>query len=876
MNWQRVSHFTTKSLKGSLKWLMRVVLLLTILLTLGLSYLWLKHDELLSLARTRIEQELSRLSSQQVSVGTLRVTLTPLPALFAKDFTVKNSVGCPQLRAESIILYPSLSKALHGNLGFKKIRLIAVASTLTLDQDQMYLQTGIVRCTLDQAPHAIQPPVPSAVPKAAKPFEFEIESLSLERSALRVHKARADTTNATLLSLKELQLGLYSSSDTHRLSALRAQGELQGNALELQAPALTYTHSAATLELESLEIHSLGQNILLSGNLGVTSGALALRASSTAPELQRLKPILSQLLGIEKIAGALDARVALNRLDHSSALEFSGDLNVTNFSLQDTARSLELLQTGSAAFTGRAWSPTSLSMQAALKLAAGRAGWQKNTVHVEKAQLELQYSREGQDSSLQATGDIGLTSSDLNVPKLQTAKLSLGKFKLQLSPQKTQLSAQLDASSVRMSIADAQYQSASIAGPIELKNGPNLLEWTGSYSFKQFGYQTEGVRLSSVDAVLKDFTLRNDKKGLVIAGTTDASSLQMQTKGVHVSRVSRVLAPLKVRVPATGGYSVDGPVNVENLDAKIAEKYALNLTGTVSMALATGKQEFSTQRLQVLSAGQNAELKAVLKLNPQRLVLSGVAVDFLPGELESQAFVEWQRAAQPFAAEVTLRNVAIEKLMALLTQQPGDSYSGIIGTGQAKFQGNFRQPLETLTGNGGVEIEQRLLRKFNFTEALLRAVSKVLPITTLESIAGKKPQTDRSRAQFSIKDQILFLKALQLQQPNFSVVGSAELAFSGALKGSVEAIFLRSQLRGLSLGIGVLDRILSTTGKIAIPLTVGGMIQAPTVEVDLRRLPSALPGVSLIEEGVSQGKRGLDLLLRPFGGKKPVASPAPL
>jgi hypothetical protein len=120
----------------------------------------------------------------------------------------------------------------------------------------------------------------------------------------------------------------------------------------------------------------------------------------------------------------------------------------------------------------------------------------------------------------------------------------------------------LQAEAVAFKISSDAYKSRRLGGNFQFEIDDNAVFTKGSFRVTEFGYQTSGLVVDSVDAVLKDFSLRSSKQGLSIAGMLEGRVGKVQTDAVSVADASEVRAPLKISVTRKGGYSVEGPVSV--------------------------------------------------------------------------------------------------------------------------------------------------------------------------------------------------------------------------------------------------------------------------------------------------------------------------
>jgi hypothetical protein len=293
------------------------------------------------------------------------------------------------------------------------------------------------------------------------------------------------------------------------------------------------------------------------------------------------------------------------------------------------------------------------------------------------------------------------------------------------------------------------------------------------------------------------------------------------------------------------------------------------------MALRSGRQEFKTPQLKIRSAGEELSLGSAIILSNKSIEIGRSTLESKPGTVKLSGHIDRTNSALPFLLKISAREIPFKKVVALSSQKSQPDSPGMIRSFNADLKGTVTNPINSLSGKGKATANVPLREDSSLIDAVTKAVSAIIP----SSVFGDDEDSEKrptSAAEFEIREGAVFVTKLTVRQPHFTLTGAGKAEFGGKLEGTAEAIFLKQSLGKLSFGISALDHVLASTGRVVVPLKVSGTTAEPKVEVDLIRLPSTLPGVSLVGDSVGGvvdiGKKGLGVILSPFrsrsSGKK--------
>lgn len=495
--------------------------------------------------------------------------------------------------------------------------------------------------------------------------------------------------------------------------------------------------------------------------------------------------------------------------------------------------------------------------------------------------------------NLKILSENGITTTS---GKLKTASLSgqIGSFKFDsVSESKIDFKHQdqteliFKIPELKFNTTPGSYSFKNLDGKVLINNNGSL-RISGQSKVGQFNLRTPEYKIEDVRGLIKDFSYKSEN-GLNLSGIIEAQSIKYDSKGVKVSSATKLNLPLQMYFPSQGGYNIKSQAEVSGLNLSSGNQDFKDISGKITALIDSSLSEYSSESLNFNYNQLPLTVRSkITKQNEQIQFLEG-EIFFNPGSFKFNGNIN--NRTNNFTLKSDIKDLAIDKALKAFGSITDNQSQ--IKTAVLELAGNF-QDLNSLKGQGNFVLFFPNLLKSKIVEGIFKAASTLSLIGLIKTDSATNADNQHAGnviGEFKIADSKVILDKVRADAKRYNVNLSGKVGFDSSLDGNAEAVFLQENLQLLGLNIDQLKKILNH-GRLIIPVKISGVISVPKIEVDYLRLPSAIPGLNIVESlagaGKDAGKEIFDIIKSPFKGKDkpqeqqvtpantPQVSPAPV
>lgn len=444
----------------------------------------------------------------------------------------------------------------------------------------------------------------------------------------------------------------------------------------------------------------------------------------------------------------------------------------------------------------------------------------------------------------------------LEIPRANLALAGLALDNLSIESKGELLQSAFEPALSGFSLRDGQdaYTLSDLSGVLQLqknKNSPFLL--TGKLDVNGFGFSDAETKLERASAELSGISAAlSPQHNLLVSFNTRGHSVILSHPQISITDMRSLSAPLRIEIPAKGGYSVSGPVSVEGVALRTGDREFSEVAGKVDMLVSGPLKRFSSQSLKAVYANLKLAVTTDFSMRPDSYSWEKTSLRADKGVLTAALKLQ-RNAARAYQAELSAREFQLSSLIPLLKANRQDDFSGRLQSFKASLRGNFPDAMESMAGEGEFSLIDPLLKNYNLTRALSTAISRIplmgtalVPASDTEDSAGAAAE-----GKFTVKNSLVSFPRLIARRSRYTAFVKGEAGFDSSLNARADVVFLADTFRSLGLGFDTFGSLLSRTGKISIPVNITGNITEPEVTVDLQRLATDNSGLPLIGSAIS-------------------------
>ncbi|NLF24965.1 MAG: hypothetical protein GX589_04815 [Deltaproteobacteria bacterium] len=497
-----------------------------------------------------------------------------------------------------------------------------------------------------------------------------------------------------------------------------------------------------------------------------------------------------------------------------------------------------------------------------------------SSIKTGKLAFDLNFSGGPQADLL--TGKLSLTDFNLPSYPLTLRSLALDKFSLRV-PSNGAWSLDTPLRLQNFTIKDLKdaYQLERGSGSISIKMAPNKqLNATGNLALKGFGFNDGTTKITNIDADLSKIAASVSPQGSITV-TLDLAgkSLDLDHDAVTIRGFSSLKAPLKIEVPAHGGYLISGPVSVSGAKITTLKRDFRDVSANVGMLISKPLRRFTSQNLSAELMGRRLALKTDFSMEPNAYVLGASSISMPPAVLNLSGKID-RDSARTFAVELAGEDLLPAELTPLILPEQKEQFEGTIKSLNAKLTGTMHNPLDSLSGEGDFLITKPIATRFDLTASIIDAVS-MLPVIGGVITPSRLKEPDnvhRTRADFAVSKRLVTISNLKMERKRFTLYGKGTVDFDLKVNAKGSVVFLRETFGGFSGGFEAFGELLGRVGKIEVPLFARGTYPDISVTPDTVTFLKDNSGLTLMgktlgaakDVGVGVGR----FITRPFRGKK--------
>ncbi len=428
-----------------------------------------------------------------------------------------------------------------------------------------------------------------------------------------------------------------------------------------------------------------------------------------------------------------------------------------------------------------------------------------------------------------------------------------------LNEQSLQISGTMGVSSAKITaISGESYGITSLSGPFTLQRtqGQGIAAQSTALAVQGFSYQDPNVSLNHVNGTLSKIsgTIAEDGASAFTV-SVHGTGLDLSSGPFEIKKIASVDSPLTIKVPATPGYSISGPVKAAGVDMTFHGRPLTGASGSVDMLVSNTVLRFISQGVQTQSNGIPVKMSGTVEINDTTYSMQNLVGQLAGGSLASTVTI--QRAPkQQVEVEVLAKELDVAVVKALVTGDPQSTFSGRIDHVSVKATTRKDNLLLSATGNGVIEITDGTVARANFDRRVVGLI-KAIPVVG-EAVSFTSSATDSStyemrggmlkdlNADFTIGNGRVSSTNITAQGKFSNLIASGDISFGGDLNLTASAVYLEQNLRAIAGPIKPLGALFGTIGRIEIPLLIQGTVGTPQISADLSRLQDiSMPGRAL-------------------------------
>ncbi|MCO6431867.1 MAG: hypothetical protein J5J00_13490 [Deltaproteobacteria bacterium] len=472
-----------------------------------------------------------------------------------------------------------------------------------------------------------------------------------------------------------------------------------------------------------------------------------------------------------------------------------------------------------------------------------------NVVPELEARIELAIA----NGSYSAAGSLKLAKLALSKPQLELSSLRLEKIKWGKAGGDITISAELEAGDFALKVSEHEgYRAKKVAGPISVSLEPRKGGVAqGDLAVERFAYFDKGVEIDKVDAALKGIRGKFSAKGDVDVGLNlDGKSIWLKTENYLLDSLVRVSSPLKISVPAAGGYKVQGPVKVQKAGMTFAERRLENVSGDVEILVSGPSKRFTSQNLMATFDNGPIRLKNDFEMTSGAYILHDVKAAAFDGEIIG-AFHLTRGEPRLLSVEAHAKMVKSERLAKFISPTASGNLEGRITDLTVRADGEWDNFEDSLEGRSTLIFEDGIIKRVLADEILAaqlrRLADKKAP--KIEKTDAPLPQAEGQRA-YVLRETYarkitadLSFNAKQAKTENLQILSSSSTTklagiydFDSGFDMAGSVIFLEQTARMLGGPIPILKDLFGKLGRLELPIKVKGPASALSITADMSRI----------------------------------------
>ncbi len=413
----------------------------------------------------------------------------------------------------------------------------------------------------------------------------------------------------------------------------------------------------------------------------------------------------------------------------------------------------------------------------------------------------------------------------------------------------------LELSGLKIKDSAENYELANLKSDLNFIKDPNKTLLTGNADLVDFAFNDGATFINKLRGSLNKISVNIAKNGDVIFKTQlKASQMELKSDEFSIGKSGDVSAPLEVSIPAKGGYTVKGPVNIKNSYMKYANYNFDQTSGLVDVFVSNKGQRYHANNVSCKSEGLQLGMNADFLLSSTEYNLNNANFKLGSGKVNINA--AYGRKTNDLA-KVKLSGQKIQPavLTKILGEENGKKILYDIENINLDLQADKKNLKKSVQGSGDIALkssEVAINRKTIF-ERILGAISEI-PIVGIDlssDIVAEEKFERRIEGKFQAKEGNLNFSEIKLTQlSTFNANGKGRLGLDGTLNFDVDVIFLEETFSSLGAGFTRLSKLLGRAGRVVIPLNISGTFDDVSVKPDITELVKNNSGIRLVGSAV--------------------------
>ncbi len=392
------------------------------------------------------------------------------------------------------------------------------------------------------------------------------------------------------------------------------------------------------------------------------------------------------------------------------------------------------------------------------------------------------------------------------------------------------------------------YTVEAVRGDLTVDTAASL-SVVGNLDVSNFGFADEDTTIERASANLERISGEISSAGdVAVRLVLDASSIYLVNPNIVITSVGTVSAPLTITIPEAGGYSVTGPVTIAGGEMSVLDKKLSDTGGTVQMSVASKLKTFSSDNLSTSSVGEPLRGATFFAMTPAEYKLSNTSFSVGGGSLAATLTLGRHKKG-PMDATIHASNISLSSLYRAVVQREDAPLQGSADLVTVSVSADSADMPGTAQGTGSARLSDVVFTTIDVQELAQGAITSIPFVgPKITPAKGPEPLLDGGlSSSLVIGDRALSMPDLRLQFSNLTVEGGLKAGLDSVLSGNVSLVYLEETFRMLGFGIEPLGSFLAREGRVAIPLTVSGTLDAPSFSPDMEAIGRFASGRDLLD-----------------------------
>ncbi len=425
----------------------------------------------------------------------------------------------------------------------------------------------------------------------------------------------------------------------------------------------------------------------------------------------------------------------------------------------------------------------------------------------------------------------------------QAGRIEASFNKLDISdPAINQIEAQIWINDFSATDGKEKYRLKSADGSLDVKNMNGTLKLASDLNIKGFEFNDGETSIRNVNGKLKNLkaSIGSD---CIVSMFLDADSILLQHPSIVISGVESVTSPIKISIPAKGGYKVSGPVKIRNAAISTIGKEFKQTSSEIKMLVSSPLKDFETEEISFQLKGKSRILKTHFAMTANEYVIDKTSLRTETGTINANTRIK-RGKANSMAGQASIQNLNLSELMSLATNTDNENYSGRIREFNCDFSAKPRQFAESLNSKGNFILENFTLNKKNVVEELILAAEKV-PSDKPFDLPIDKGSLQIS-GNFKIENQEVTLDKVLMPTKYSTIEANGKVGFNKKAEFKIEVIFLKDTFEALGMDIKPLKSFFGKIGKIQVPLNANGTLPDIDLKVNQTEWLKRVSGINIV------------------------------